>query len=83
MSFITIFIAAIIIMGLALAGLAISILVKKGGRFPNTHIHGNKYLNEQGIHCIQTYDNQEQIKANKKVDYKDLTLDKNGYIKSS
>jgi hypothetical protein len=76
LSFMTVFIAAVIIIGLSLAGLAITVLIKKNGRFPNTHIHGNKYLNEQGISCVQTYDNQEQKKANAKIDYNTLTLDK-------
>jgi hypothetical protein len=76
MNFITIFLSAVIIVSIAFAGLAITIFLKKGGRFPNTHIHGNKYLNEQGISCVQTYDAREQKKVKAKIDYRNLTPDK-------
>ncbi len=46
-----IFLLALGIITLAVAGLAISILIKKNGDFPNTHISQNKALKEKGIHC--------------------------------
>ena len=76
MNFTTIFVTAVIILALAFAGLAITIFIKKGGRFPNTHIHGNKHLNEQGISCVQTDDAREQKKVKAKIDYRNLTPDK-------
>jgi len=36
--------------------LAITMLIKKNGRFPNTHVSGNKALRDRGIHCAQTQD---------------------------
>ena len=40
--------------------LAIKILIKKDGRFPNTHVSNNKAMRERGIHCVQTQDWEER-----------------------
>jgi hypothetical protein len=66
---------AIVIMALVMVGLAIQILFKKGGKFPNTHIGSNKYLKSQGISCAQTEDKIEQAKARKELRFKQLSLD--------
>ncbi len=63
---------AVLLVALAMAGMAIRILVKKGGKFPNTHVSGNRYLKRQGVYCSQTQDRLEQTKAWKKVDYGNL-----------
>lgn len=47
---------SLVIMAIAFAGLAISILLKKNGRFPNTHISQNKALRKQGIQCASHED---------------------------
>lgn len=60
---------AIVVFAIGFAGMAIRILVKKDGKFPNTHISGNKYLKSQGIYCSQTQDKLEQRNAWKKVNY--------------
>ena len=65
---------AIGLMAFAMAGLAIRILVKKGGRFPNTHVSGNSYLKRQGVYCSQTQDRLEQQKAWKKVDFNQVSF---------
>lgn len=65
---------AIALMGLAIAGMAIRILVKKGGKFPNTHISGNKYLKSQGIYCSQTQDKIAQKEGWKKVKFEKIKL---------
>lgn len=39
------------LMAIAFAGMAITILIKKNGKFPNTHISQNKALRKQGIQC--------------------------------
>ncbi len=62
------------LMALGLAGMAIKILVKKGGKFPNTHISGNRYLKRQGIYCSQTQDRLEQRKAWKNVDFNNVSF---------
>ena len=40
--------------------LAITILIKKNGKFPNTHVSGNKAMRDRGIHCVQTQDWEER-----------------------
>jgi hypothetical protein len=60
---------AIGLMAIGMAGMAVRILIKKGGKFPNTHVSGNKYLKSQGVYCSQTQDRLEQRKAYKKVDF--------------
>ena len=65
---------SVVIVAITLLGLAVQILVKKGGKFPNTHVGGNKYLKSKGVTCIQTYDKIEQSKVKKELRFKDLTL---------
>jgi hypothetical protein len=67
---------AVIILTLAFIGLAISILFRKNGRFPDTHIHSNKYLQEKDIHCVQKEDALEQRKARKKTDFRNLKYER-------
>lgn len=43
-----------------MALMSITILVKKNGRFPNTHVCGNKHLRKRGISSAQTQDKQAQ-----------------------
>ncbi|MBS2097893.1 hypothetical protein [Carboxylicivirga linearis] len=47
---------SIILMGIVFALMAIRVLLQKNGKFPNTHIGGNKALNSQGIYCATTQD---------------------------
>lgn len=65
---------AVVLVGLGIAGMALQILVKKGGKFPNTHVSGNKYLKSQGIYCSQTQDRLAQAGARKKVNYHNLSV---------
>jgi hypothetical protein len=65
---------SVVIMAIAFVGLAVKTLFKKGGRFPNTHISGNKYLRAKGVTCIQTYDKMEQSKGKKTLRIKGLNL---------
>jgi len=43
--------------------LCINIIVKKNGKFPNTHIGGNPALRKKGIKCAQTQDFEAGIKT--------------------
>ncbi|MDB4583074.1 hypothetical protein N9164_07975 [Draconibacterium sp.] len=61
---------AIALVSIAMLAMAIRILIKKGGKFPNTHVSGNKYLKRNGIYCSQTQDRLEQKKAWGKVNYR-------------
>jgi hypothetical protein len=40
--------------------MSVTILIKKEGRFPNTHVCGNKHLRKMGITSAQTQDKQAQ-----------------------
>lgn len=44
------------LLAIAFAGMAITILIKKNGKFPNTHISQNKALKKEGIQCA-THEN--------------------------
>lgn len=39
-----------------MALLAITIIVKKNGRFPNIHVGGNKEMRKRGIKCVEAQD---------------------------
>jgi hypothetical protein len=54
--FIKLLILSAILVGAAMAGLAISILLKPKGRFPETHISHNKAMQDRGIRCAQDTD---------------------------
>ena len=68
---------AVGLVSLAMIGLAFQILFKKGGKFPNTHVSGNKYLKSKGITCAQTYDKMEQEKARREVNLANLKVAEN------
>lgn len=58
--------------------LSITILIKEGGRFPNTHVCGNKHLRKKGITSAQMQDKQAQrenrMAVKEKRDDKSLTI---------
>jgi len=54
--FIKLLIISIVFLGIAVSGLAIGILLKSGGRFPETHIGRNKEMRKLGISCAQKTD---------------------------
>lgn len=56
----TVFIIALILLGLSLVGLAVGILLKKNGSFPETHIGRNKAMKQRGITCANTTDRLER-----------------------
>lgn len=58
--FITVFIIIVILIGLSLVGLGIGMLLKKGGKFPNTHIGRNKAMRDRGIDCANSTDRKER-----------------------
>ena len=58
-----IFIISFILLALAFVGLAVKIIFQKNGKFPHTHIGGNKEMSKRGIYCAQTMDKIEQRKV--------------------
>ena len=45
-----------ILVGLAMAGMAVSILLKPKGQFPDTHVGHNKEMRKRGITCAKSTD---------------------------
>ena len=76
MEIIKIVLLAVALVSIAMFGLATQILLKKGGKFPNTHVGGNKHLKKNGVHCAQTQDKIEQRKAWKSLRFKNLSVSK-------
>ena len=56
----TVFIIVAILLGIALIGLGITMLIKKNGKFPETNIGKNKAMKERGINCANTTDRLER-----------------------
>jgi len=54
------FLISLLLIAISMALMSVTILIKKGGRFPNTHVCGNKHLRKQGITSAQTQDKQAQ-----------------------
>lgn len=54
-------IAVLLIIALSMVLLCVKILLKKGGRFPNTHVDANTALRQKGITCVKTMDALERI----------------------
>lgn len=42
---------SILLMGLVIVMLSLTLLLKKNGKFPDTHIEDNQHLQKQGITC--------------------------------
>ena len=59
---VVIFVITFILLGIALVGLGITILIKKNGTFPETHIGKNKEMKKRGIYCANTTDRMERQK---------------------
>lgn len=51
---------SLIIVGISMAFLAIKLIVKKNGRFPNTHIGHSAAMRKRGITCVQSMDAMER-----------------------
>jgi len=49
-------IISIVLLAIALACLGIRILLKPGGKFPDTHVGHNKEMGKRGISCAQKTD---------------------------
>ena len=48
----------LLIVAISIALLSVKILLKKNGRFPNTHVGGSKAMRERGIGCVQSQDRE-------------------------
>ena len=61
---------SVVLLGIGFIGFAITILVKKNGQFPETHIGKTEFLKKEGITCATSQDKLEQAKAYKKGQFK-------------
>ncbi len=48
-----ILILTLILLFLAVVLLGVKVFFVKGGRFPNSHIHGNPEMRKRGIKCVR------------------------------
>ena len=46
----------LLVVAISIPLLAIKVILKKNGRFPNSHVSGNKHLRKKGIGCAQSQD---------------------------
>lgn len=58
---------SIVLMAVVFVLLGLKILFKKNGKFPNSHIGGNKEMSKRGIYCATT---QDRMAQRKNVKYK-------------
>lgn len=58
--FITVFTITVILVGMALVGLGLTMIIKKKGKFPNTHIGRSKAMRDRGIDCANSTDRKER-----------------------
>lgn len=74
MELLKVILLAIALFSIGMLGMAINILLKKGGKFPNTHVSGNKHLQKNGVYCAQTQDKIAQRSGWKKIKYNKISL---------
>ncbi|MGQ1786575.1 MULTISPECIES: hypothetical protein [unclassified Saccharicrinis] len=56
--FLKVLLLSIVLVAVVFVLMAISILIKKKGKFPNIHIGSNKEMRKRGISCATTQDKQ-------------------------
>ena len=50
-----------LIVAICMVLMAITILLKKNGRFPNIHVGTSKHMRQRGIGCVETQDKQARL----------------------
>ena len=58
----------LLIVGVSVLLLGVRVFFVKGGKFPNTHVSGNKALRKKGIGCVQSQDREAQRKPRFSID---------------
>ncbi len=56
-----VFLFTVIILGVCMLFLCIRILLKKNGRFPNTHVSSSKAMRQRGVGCAQSQDYMARV----------------------
>lgn len=52
----------LLIVAVCIALLGVKVFFVKGGKFPNSHVSGNKAMRDRGIGCVQSQDREAQRK---------------------
>jgi len=65
-------VGAIILVGIAVALLAIRIILTKNGHFSSMHIGDSKAMRKRGIHCVVSQDREARKAADKRLDVKKM-----------
>ncbi len=65
-AFIKIILVVIALLAIAFIGMAITILIKKNGKFPESEIGKNKDMHKKGIHCVKHDEMKKYRKMMKK-----------------
>ena len=50
----------LLIVAISVLLLGVKVFFVKGGRFPNSHVSGNKAMRKRGIGCVQSQDREAQ-----------------------
>jgi hypothetical protein len=58
----------LLIIAISVVLLAITIIIKKNGKFPNTHVSGNKEMRKRGIKCAQSQDREARMSSTMRVE---------------
>lgn len=52
----------LLIVAICILFLGVKVFFTKDGKFPNSHVSGNKAMRERGIGCVQSQDREAQRK---------------------
>ena len=52
----------LLIIAISIVLLSVTVIIKKNGKFPNTHVGGNKAMRKRGIKCVQSQDKDARRK---------------------
>lgn len=58
----------LLIVAICVVLLGVRIFFVKGGKFPNSHVSGNKAMRDRGIGCVQSQDREAQRKPRFSID---------------
>lgn len=53
MDYLTVLLVSVVVLAIAMLGLALNIIFKKDGKFPETEIGHNKAMRDRGISCVK------------------------------
>ena len=66
----------LLIVAICVLLLGVRVFFVKGGKFPNTHVSGNKALRDKGIGCVQSQDREARRKRPFSIDEVEKSLEK-------